>query len=97
VGDVVYALRPEFDGAHGKQLPSSVLGIGGQHSTFVLSGAGVRKGVALDRQIQVVDVAPTLCYLLGVPMPTSVEGGIVYEALENPNWALEALEKLTKN
>jgi predicted AlkP superfamily phosphohydrolase/phosphomutase len=91
VGDVVYALRPEFDGAHGKHLPSSVLGIGGQHSTFVLSGAGVRKGIALSRQVRVVDVAPTLCYLLGIPMPADVEGGIVYEALEAPNWALEAL------
>ena len=41
VGDVVYALCPEFDGAHGKQLPSVSFGIGGQHSTFILSGAGV--------------------------------------------------------
>lgn len=97
VGDVVYALRPEFDGAHGKHLPSSVLGIGGQHSTFVLSGAGVRKGVALRRQVRVVDIAPTLCYLLGLPMPENVEGGVVYEALENPNWAIEALEKLTES
>ena len=96
VGDVVYALRPEFDGAHGKHLPSSVLGIGGQHSTFVLSGAGVRKGVALRRQVRVVDIAPTLCYLLGLPMPANVEGGVVYEALENPDWAFEALEKLTE-
>ena len=94
VGDVVYALRPDFDGAHGKHLPSSVLGIGGQHSTFVLSGAGVRKDVALSRQVRVVDIAPTLCYLLGLPMPANVEGGVVYEALENPDWALEALEKL---
>lgn len=93
-GDVVYALRPEFDGAHGKHLPSSVLGIGGQHSVFVLSGAGVRKSVALSRQVRVVDLAPTLCYLLGVPMPANVEGGVIYEALENPDWALEALEEL---
>ena len=94
VGDVVYALRPDFDGAHGKHLPSSILGIGGQHSTFVLSGAGVRKGIALQRQVRVVDIAPTLCYLLGLPMPANVEGGIVYEALENPDWAIEALERL---
>jgi predicted AlkP superfamily phosphohydrolase/phosphomutase len=88
VGDVVYALRPEFDGAHGKQLPSARLGIGGQHSVFVMSGAGTRKGVALQRQVRAVDVAPTLCYLLGVPMPKDVEGGVIYEALENPDWHL---------
>lgn len=95
VGDVVFALRPEFDGAHGKQLPSATLGIGGQHSTFVLAGAGVRKGVALERQVRVVDVAPTLCYLLGIPMPRNVEGGVIYEALEDPNWPLTLLGKLT--
>ena len=94
VGDVVYALRPEFDGAHGKQLPSVSFGIGGQHSTFILSGAGVRQGVALERQVRVVDVAPTLCYLLGLPMPDKVEGGVVYEALTDPNWHLTELAAL---
>ena len=94
VGDIVYALRPEFDGAHGKQLPSVSFGIGGQHSTFILSGAGVKKGVALERQVRVVDVAPTLCYLLGLPMPENVEGGVVYEALMDPNWHLTRLSDL---
>ena len=88
VGDVVYALRPEFDGAHGKQLPTARLGIGGQHSTFVMAGAGVRRGVALQRQVRAVDVAPTLCYLLGVPVLKHVEGGVIYEALEDPDWHL---------
>ncbi|MCZ6677357.1 MAG: alkaline phosphatase family protein [Candidatus Poribacteria bacterium] len=96
VGDVVYALRPEFDGAHGKQLPSVSFGIGGQHSTFILSGAGVREGVALQRQVRVVDVSPTLCYLLGLLMPQNVEGGVVYEALEDPNWHLTAINQLTE-
>ncbi len=94
VGDVVYALRPEFDGAHGKQLPSVRFGIGGQHSTFILAGAGVREGIALKHQVRVVDVAPTLCYLLGLPVPDNVEGGIVYEALAEPNWHLTKLAEL---
>ncbi len=82
VGDVVYALRPEFDGAHGRQLPTAVLGISGQHSTFILSGAGVRHGEELKTQVRVVDAMPTLCYLLGVPIPENVEGRIIHEALE---------------
>ncbi|MGH2461179.1 MAG: hypothetical protein ACRDIY_20160, partial [Chloroflexota bacterium] len=94
IGDVVYALRPGFDGAHGKQLPSTSFGIGGQHSTFVLAGAGVKRGVALRRQVRVVDVAPTIAYLLGVPMPANVEGGVVYEALEDPNWPLTEITRL---
>jgi len=82
VGDVVYALRPEFDGAHGRQLPTAVLGISGQHSTFILSGAGVRRGGELKTQVCVVDVMPTLCYLLAVPVPRDVEGRIIHGALE---------------
>ncbi len=97
VGDIVYALRPEFDGAHGKQLPSVSFGIGGQHSTFILSGAGVRKGDALNRQVRVVDVSPTICYLLGLPMPENVEGGVIYEALEDPNWHLTRLSEYENN
>lgn len=94
VGDVVYALHPGFDGAHGKQLPSTSFGIGGQHSTFILAGAGVRAGVRLQRQVRVVDVAPTVAYLLGLPMPSNVEGGVVYEALEDPNWPLTEIARL---
>ncbi len=85
VGDVVFALDPAFDGAHGGHLPVGKFGISGQHSTFIMAGAGVQQGVALQRQVRVVDVAPTLCYLLGMPMPKNVEGGIIYEALENPD------------
>ena len=35
-----------------------------------------------------VGVSPTLCHLLGLPMPENVEGGVIYEALEDPNWYL---------
>jgi predicted AlkP superfamily phosphohydrolase/phosphomutase len=94
VGDVVYALRPDFDGAHGKQLPSVSFGMAGQHSTFIMAGAGVRKVGELQRQVRVVDVAPTVCYLTGVPMPKQVEGGVVYEALKDPDWPLTALKNI---
>jgi predicted AlkP superfamily phosphohydrolase/phosphomutase len=94
VGDVVCALRPEFDGAHGQQLPSSRLGIGAQHATFVLNGPGVRRGVHLEGQVRQVDVAPTLAYLLGIPVPHGAEGGVVYEALEEPDWHLRVIAEL---
>ena len=35
-----------------------------------------------------------VAYLLGLPMPANVEGGVVYEALEDPNWPLTALARL---
>ncbi|HET7768839.1 MAG TPA: phosphodiesterase, partial [Chloroflexota bacterium] len=82
------ATLPEFDGAHGHQLPSAKWGWGSQHTLFVLSGAGVKKGVHLDRQVRQVDVSPTLAYLTGLPTPAQCEGRIVMEALEKPDWHL---------
>ena len=93
VGDIVYAVRPEFDGAHGRHLPVARFGISGQHSTFIMAGPGVRQGMALERQVRVVDVAPTLCHLLGLPMPKNVEGGVIYEALDDPDWYIAALDE----
>ena len=87
---------PLFDEEHGNQLPTTKLGkIGDQHATFVMAGAGVRKGAHLSRQARHVDVAPTVAYLLGMPMPRDAEGAILYEALDDPNWQLHALEKLS--
>lgn len=84
VGDVVYATLPEFDGAHGHQLPSARWGWGGQHACFIMAGAGVRRGVHLGRQVRQVDVAPTLAYAAGLPLPRDNEGRVLYEALEEP-------------
>ena len=91
VGDVVYGIHPNFDGAHGNQLPVGRHGISGQHSTFIMAGPGVKQDVALERSVRVIDVAPTLCHLLGWPMPRNVEGGIIYEALEDPDWYIRQL------
>ncbi|MFN2155455.1 MAG: alkaline phosphatase family protein [Anaerolineae bacterium] len=89
VGDVVYALRAEYDGAHGYHLPTSVLGIGAQHAVCILAGAGIRRGAHLEGQVRQVDVAPTISYLLGIDVPRDAEGGVIYEALEEPNWHLD--------
>ena len=94
VGDVVYALRPEFDAAHGRHLPSARLGIGAQHAVFIMAGAGIKKGVHLKGQVRQVDVAPTVSYLLGMDVPRDAEGGVIYEALEDPNWHLSEIRRL---
>ena len=96
VGDVVYALRPEFDGAHGYHLPSSRLGIGAQHAVFIMSGPGVKRGVHLGKQVRQVDVAPTISYLVGMDVPRDAEGSVVYEALEDPNWHLTEIARLSQ-
>ncbi len=55
-----------------------------------MAGPGVKQNVALERSVRVIDVAPTLCHLLGWPMPRNVEGGIIYEALEDPDWYIRS-------
>lgn len=95
VGDVVYAKRAEFDGAHGYHLPTSRLGIGAQHAVFIMAGAGVRQGVHLKGHVRQVDVAPTISYLLGIATPRNAEGGIVYEALVDPDWHLAEIKRLS--
>ena len=96
VGDVVFVLRPEYDAAHGQQMPSAKLGIGAQHALFVMAGAGVKKGVHLAGQVRQVDVAPTVSYLLGMDVPRDAEGGVVYEALQDPNWHLAEIRRLSR-
>ncbi len=49
--------------------------------------------MALRRQVRSVDVIPTIAYLLGLPMPEQVEGGVIYEALVDPNWPLTELAR----
>lgn len=94
VGDVVFALRPEYDAAHGQQMPSAKLGIGAQHAVFIMAGPGVKQGVHLQGQVRQVDVAPTICYLLGIDVPRNAEGGVIYEALQDPNWHLTEIRRL---
>ena len=95
VGDVVFALRPEYDAAHGQQMPSARLGIGAQHCVFIMAGPGVKEGVHLKGQVRQVDVAPTISYLMGMDVPRDAEGGVAYEALEDPNWHLTEIRRLT--
>ena len=82
VGDVVWAVHPEFDACHGRHLPAVSLGIGGQHTTFIVNGPNIRNGSALKGQARSVDIAPTLAYLLGVPPPRDAEGRVIMEAIE---------------
>lgn len=47
---------------------------------FILAGADVRHGVCLTGA-QIVDVAPTLLHLLGVPLPANLDGHVLAGAL----------------
>ncbi|MGQ9584244.1 MAG: alkaline phosphatase family protein [Anaerolineae bacterium] len=53
------------------------------HGIFVMAGEGIRRGVALP-EAHIVDVAPTILHLFGVPVPQDADGRVLREV-----WAPE--------
>ena len=97
VGDVIYAITPDFGGQHGPHLPTARFGLGDLRGLFIMAGPGVKKGHILKRTVRLEDIVPTICYLADLPVPEHAEGGILYQALEDPNMKLHELEKLRRN
>jgi arylsulfatase A-like enzyme len=52
-------------------------------TAFALAGAGVAAGADLGR-IRQIDVAPTLCLLLGIEPPAQATGAVLTPALARP-------------
>lgn len=48
-----------------------------------LLGPGIRRGVRLAQQTSIMDIAPTISYLLGVRHPQSCHGRVIIEAIED--------------
>jgi len=60
-------------------LPNATVGYASNRATFILAGPGVaegRRGV----QVNLVDVAPTLSYLLGIRRQSNAKGRILWQA-----------------
>jgi predicted AlkP superfamily pyrophosphatase or phosphodiesterase len=67
-----------------------LLRVGGNHNSgdqssrrvfMLLSGAGIRWGIVVDKPVAIIDVAPTVSHLLGVRQPTDSMGRVLEEAL----------------
>jgi predicted AlkP superfamily phosphohydrolase/phosphomutase len=93
VGDVVYAIYPEFGGQHGPQLPTAEWGVGKLKSLQTFYGPGIKKGFKLERTSGLPDIVPTICYMMGWPVPAQTEGNILYQALEDPNFAQDEIKQ----
>jgi predicted AlkP superfamily phosphohydrolase/phosphomutase len=93
IGDVVYALRPEADMEHGQELPTARVKDLSLRSVFIMAGPNVKQGVHLKGMAYLTSVAPTIAYLLGIPMPRNAEGAVLYEALIDPDLRLNLQRK----
>jgi predicted AlkP superfamily phosphohydrolase/phosphomutase len=94
IGDVVYALYPEYSAQHGQQLPTAEWGIGSLKGLLVFNGPGIKSGVRLERTCSLVDLVPTVCYLLDWPVPEQAEGGILYQAFADANFKVKEVQRL---
>lgn len=63
----------------------------------VLAGPGVLQGKTVSRPVEMADLAPTICCLAELPVPADCEGGIVYQALADPDAKLFELQDVRKN
>ena len=54
-------------------------------------------GVTIERTVWLTDIVPTICHLAELPIPQHCEGGIVYQALEDPDAQVKELQSLRRN
>ncbi len=94
VGDVIYAIYPWYSGQHGNILPAAEWGIGSLKALLTLTGPGIRKGYRLERTCNLVDIVPTICYLMDLPLPAQTEGAILYQAFKNSDFKSDEVAKL---
>jgi hypothetical protein len=73
-------------------LPSS-----GEEGFFGLAGPGVKKGFRITRVVRLLEVIPTICYLGEISVPAGCEGGILYQALEDPDMKVKELRACRRN
>lgn len=50
--------------------------------TFIIAGPGIRAGYRRRSPVWTVDVVPTLCLLLGIPVPSQCEGAVPLDIFE---------------
>jgi len=79
-----FAQARHFTGLHHNYLPTARLGPASNRAILALSGPGIVRGLQQTRSVNLVDVTPTLCALMGISPPAQSEGRILTEALENP-------------
>ncbi len=96
-GDVIYAVDPRFGKEHGEFLPTARVSIGDMRGVFIMAGPGVKQGEVLKRTVHLTDLVPTICYLTGLPVPAQAEGGVLYQALDDPEAPFKETESLRRN
>lgn len=82
IGDIIVMVRPGglYGEGHGHYLPTAEYGMSSITGVLFMAGPGLKKSYELERPVWLVDVAPTIAYLMEIPAPRQAEGKILYEA-----------------
>jgi len=72
---------PPNTSTHGSSIPSSRLGFGSIRVPLIMRGPGIKKGYVLRSNFRLIDIAPTISYILDMPYPAQCEGSVILEAL----------------
>jgi len=72
---------------HGPQVPTAETEISSNYATFMIVGKDIKKGYVrpIDRvgPVKLVDIAPTVSYILGIKPPRHCQGSILYDFFED--------------
>jgi predicted AlkP superfamily pyrophosphatase or phosphodiesterase len=71
---LVQADHGGHDRSHGTDMPEDM------QIPWILAGQGVRQGYTIQREVSLLDSAPTIARVLGVPLPREWEGTPIEEA-----------------
>lgn len=97
IGDIVYGVQPEVSGEHGRQITTGEYRIGSIKGLFIAKGPEVKKGEVLERNVWLVDIVPTICYAMDLPVPANCEGAVIYQLFTDPDFKRKEKEKLKEN
>jgi len=83
---------------HGPQIPTAETEISSNYATFMIVGKDIKKGYVrpINRMgpIKLVDIAPTISYILGIKPPRHSQGSILYDFFEE--WDVSEIKRERK-
>jgi predicted AlkP superfamily phosphohydrolase/phosphomutase len=85
-----YAYSPKVSASQSLAYPDKVFGNHAEYGIFMAHGPGVRPGTHLDGA-QIIDVAPTVLFAMGLPIPYEMDGRPLIEMFDST--FVQALEK----
>jgi predicted AlkP superfamily phosphohydrolase/phosphomutase len=82
VGDVVFFAKVRLKGSHHGCYHASRAQIGSLRAVSIFAGPGIKRGIETDHAINLIDIAPTMAVLMGMPAPARSEGKILWSIME---------------